>query len=310
MINAAHNASHVAAKIGFLNSEPPFKSLPSGEVTIFRAKERILPLFLNRIVTSDVIRAEFRNIVKGIHIYPKDIQRIQIPLPPLDTQREIVSEIESYQRVIDGARAVVENWRPRIAVDPEWPVVELGEVCETIRNGYNVEQTDRVGKYKVTRIQTIADGTVDLSKTKWTNDDVPANRFMQDGDILFSHINSVPHLAKTAIFYGSQESVVHGINLLCLRPRASLIDPWFLLYSLKDDRFVEQARRFAQRAVNQASIKLRDLKNMRIVVPPKHVQVSVVHQIHAEKRLVDGNKKLIERMVGKINATIGKVWVD
>ncbi len=60
----------------------------------------------------------------------RDMHRIDFPLPPLVVQREIVSEIESYQKVIDGARAVVENWRPRIAVDPEWPVVELGEVCE------------------------------------------------------------------------------------------------------------------------------------------------------------------------------------
>ena len=54
------------------------------------------------------------------------IGNIEFPLPPMEVQREIVSEIEGYQKVIDGARAVVENWRPKIAVDPEWPVVELG----------------------------------------------------------------------------------------------------------------------------------------------------------------------------------------
>ena len=53
MINAAHNASHVASKIGFLKSAPPFKSLPSGEVTIFRAKQDVLPLFLNKVLISD-----------------------------------------------------------------------------------------------------------------------------------------------------------------------------------------------------------------------------------------------------------------
>ena len=57
----------------------------------------------------------------------RDIGTISIPLPPLEVQQEIVAEIEGYQRVIDGARAVVENYRPRIAVDPEWPMVNLGE---------------------------------------------------------------------------------------------------------------------------------------------------------------------------------------
>ena len=46
-------------------------------------------------------------------------QTHQIPLPPLEVQKEIVAEIEGYQKVIDGARAVVDNYRPHIAVDPD-----------------------------------------------------------------------------------------------------------------------------------------------------------------------------------------------
>ena len=34
---------------------------------------------------------------------------LQIPLPPLEVQREIVAEIEGYQRVIDGARQLIEQ---------------------------------------------------------------------------------------------------------------------------------------------------------------------------------------------------------
>ena len=44
-------------------------------------------------------------------------------------QREIVAEIEGYQKVIDGARAVVANYRPHIPIDPAWPMVEIGEAC-------------------------------------------------------------------------------------------------------------------------------------------------------------------------------------
>ena len=44
-------------------------------------------------------------------------------------QEKIVAEIEGYQKVIDGARAVIDNYRPHIPIDPEWPLVELGEVC-------------------------------------------------------------------------------------------------------------------------------------------------------------------------------------
>ena len=37
------------------------------------------------------------------------------PLPPLDVQKEIVAEIEGYQRVIDGARKLIERMERKIA---------------------------------------------------------------------------------------------------------------------------------------------------------------------------------------------------
>ena len=66
----------------------------------------------------------------GLQRVPRSsVAGFQVPLPPLEVQQEIVAEIKGYQKVIDGARAVVENYRPRIVADPEWPMLPLGEVC-------------------------------------------------------------------------------------------------------------------------------------------------------------------------------------
>ncbi len=40
---------------------------------------------------------------------------LEIPLPPLEVQREIVAEIEGYQRVIDGAQQIIEQTEREIA---------------------------------------------------------------------------------------------------------------------------------------------------------------------------------------------------
>ena len=75
---------------------------------------------------------EFKNFSQGSTIQgvtKKHLAEIQIPLPPLEVQQAIVAEIEEYQKLIDGARAVVDNYRPHIVVDPNWPMVALGDIC-------------------------------------------------------------------------------------------------------------------------------------------------------------------------------------
>jgi len=136
-----------------------------------------------------------------------------------------------------------------------WPLVRLSDLFLEIKNGKNVDQQDKIGKYKVSRIQTISNGMVDLMKTKWTTDQVKEEDFLQDGDILLSHINSIEHLAKTAIFENISERVVHGINLIRFRPNKDKINPKFAIYVFKAATFIDKAKRFAQKAVNQASIK-------------------------------------------------------
>ena len=49
---------------------------------------------------------------KGVaqkHVYPKDVQHLKIPLPPLEIQKQIVEEIEIKQKAIDNAKEIIKN---------------------------------------------------------------------------------------------------------------------------------------------------------------------------------------------------------
>ena len=75
------------------------------------------------------------------------IEAIQSPLPPLEVQKEIVAEIEGYQKVINGARVVLDHYRPHIPIHPDWPSEQLGKLC-TIRTGKkDVNSGNPEGKY-------------------------------------------------------------------------------------------------------------------------------------------------------------------
>lgn len=189
---------------------------------------------------------------------------------------------------------VGDRYKERENVSLIYDLVELGEICDKIQNGINVKQIDEEGKYKVTRIQTIADGKVNLDKTKWTNDEPSEEWFLRSGDILISHINSYEHLAKSAIFPNTKEKVIHGINLIRLQPNRNIILSEYLINYLKTERFIEEARSFAQRAVNQASIKISDLKKIKIPLPPIEKQKEIVAEIEQYQKIIDGAKQVVD----------------
>ena len=62
----------------------------------------------------------------------KDVSQIQIPLPSLSIQEDFVAELDSYQKIIDGARQVVENYKPSIPISSSWEVIPLRNLCENL----------------------------------------------------------------------------------------------------------------------------------------------------------------------------------
>ncbi len=173
-------------------------------------------------------------------------------------------------------------------------LVTLEEVFTKISNGVNVTQVDEKAKYRVSRIQTIADGSVNLEKTKFTDDEVKPELFLQSGDILLSHINSFDHLGKTAIFLGNDADVIHGINLIRLVPDASRIDPRYAIRVFKTSRFIDTVKSFAQKAVNQASVKTSDLRAIQIPLPPLDVQKEIVAEIEGYQKVINGARAVLD----------------
>jgi len=187
-----------------------------------------------------------------------------------------------------------ERYRDPAANLSVFPLIKLEEVFSKIGNGVNVTQVNEFAKYRVSRIQTIADGSVNLEKTKFTNDEVKPESFLQPGDILLSHINSLDHLGKAAIFPENAAGVIHGINLIRLVPDKSRINPRYAIRIFKTDRFIETVKSFAQRAVNQASVKTSDLRAIQIPLPPLEVQKEIVTEIEGYQKVIDGARAVID----------------
>ncbi|MAU98879.1 MAG: hypothetical protein CMP81_23855 [Fulvimarina sp.] len=94
ILNAAHNASYVGSK-SFFATEGVRGALATGEWLLVRPDYRRLHAgFAHYWLTSVAARSAIRDQVKGIHLYPKDVARLSLPLPPLDEQRRIAAILD------------------------------------------------------------------------------------------------------------------------------------------------------------------------------------------------------------------------
>ena len=173
--------------------------------------------------------------------------------------------------------------------------VKIGEAFSSIRNGATIQQDKVVDGTPITRIETIADGTVDLNRLGYAS--VQGENFkdfyLQEGDILMSHINSVAHLGKVAIFENRNEKIIHGMNLLCLKTNPEKLLPKYAFYYLKSLRFRSSIKKITKKSVNQASFNISNLKELEIPLPSHFDQIQIANILSKAETLIEQRKQSI-----------------
>jgi restriction endonuclease S subunit len=157
-----------------------------------------------------------------------------------------------------------------------------------MRNGTTIKQNDDGRGVPVTRIETISDGTIDLKRVRYADirpEEIERWRLLP-GDILLSHINSVDHIGKTALYRGLPDVLIHGMNLMLLRPDQGHVLPAFLHYALRSESVRSHIRARCKRAINQASINQKELGSIEIAVPSLSEQHKAVDLLERAENIV------------------------
>lgn len=174
----------------------------------------------------------------------------------------------------------------------DWEVKRLRDVCDKIRNGYGYDFREH-GTYPMSRIETISSGEINYSRVALIEDEPPPEYRLRPGDILYSHINSLPYIGNIAQYDGSG-CLYHGMNLLLVRP-TNTVDSVYLKYILKSEPMRNLARSAAKVAINQASISTKELAQFQIVLPPRPEQEKIAEALSDVDALLAAMTKLIEK---------------
>ena len=177
---------------------------------------------------------------------------------------------------------------------PGWNLFVLKDVLSLFRNGYTYKSDGtRDREYKITRIETISTGKIDLQKLG-SSDTINENYKLEDGDILFSHINSLPYIGNVALYENSFGEIYHGMNLLCLRANKKLILPRFLFYYLHSSGVRQFEEIHAKPAVNQCSLPISELGQCPIPVPELMEQQKIVDFLFSFDEKIEAVRKELE----------------
>ena len=310
---ASGSKDHIG-KVAFITSDTDYHF--GGFMGAVRAKlEHIEPAYLfyqlrhnrfNDYLREQIIGANINNL--GTKLF----YQFRLPLPSLEVQREIVAEIEGYQRVIDGARAVIDNYRPQIVVDPEWPMVAIGKAC--VVNPRKTELASLDGATTVSFVPMSDMGENDMyfdAKDYKNLQDVGSSyTYFKDNDVLIAKVTPCFENGKAGIAKDLSNGIGFGSSeFYVLRPTESVISQWIYLCTATP-AFRGWATLQMTGTGGLQRVPRSVIENYKIPLPPLATQQEIVAEIEAEQSLVAANRELMERMEGKIRAAIGRVGGD
>lgn len=238
------------------------------------------------------------------------IKNLSLPMPPLSVQKEIVAEIENYQKIIDGAKQIIDNYKPTIKIDPTWDMVKLGdiEVFDVESGGTPSSDTEKYWNGGV----------------KWaTLADLPAQNYITE-------INSTE---RTISKLGLQKSSAKLLppNTILVSTRATIGRIAIAKVPLATNQGFKNVIIRCPEKVNEmfAALMLSKLKSqmmtlasggtfkeisktsfcsLSIPIPPIEIQNQIVDEINEEMNIIKQNKRLIEIIEHKITDKISEVW--
>lgn len=237
---------------------------------------------------------------------------LPIPLPPLDVQNEIVAVIESYQKVINGARAVLEHYRPQIPIHPDWPMMRIGDVCQ-IGDGNHSSNYPKSSEMVPSGIPFIRgtnliDARIDPNDMRYIS---PAKHVqlkkghLKTGDVIFTNRGEI---GKVAIVDSKFDGSNLNSQLAWLRAKDGLL-PTYLLTVLQSP-FIQDRLHVEKNGATLQQFTIKQLNELQIPLPPLATQKAIVAEIEAEQALIAANRELIARFEQKIQNTLARIWGD
>ena len=210
------------------------------------------------------------------------IKSTKIPLPPLETQKEIAHLLDAAdalrqktQEQLDHLDALAQSIFLEMFGDPVlnekgWEVAKIKDLLVDGPTNGIYKHSSKYGKgVDIIRIDSFFNNYINLSKLKQVDiSEKEEIRYkVNNGDILINRVNSRSHLGKIGLVKNLKRKAVYESNMMKMTFNKTLCLDEYLLKILSHPYVKTQILVACKDAVNQSSINQKDVNNLVIPVP-------------------------------------------
>lgn len=300
------NSLDLVGRVTYVDAD--YKDLTFGAfMGLIRADQtKIHPVYLLHILQSSKAKDYFKTKAKTTtnisNLTFEDLGRFTFPLPPLDVQAKIISDLDSYQQIILGAQTVVSNYRQNIMINERWETTTVRELFDVVSDTINpVSETGIVTYIGLENIEANTGKIIGQVECN-INSIKSMKRVFKDSDILFGKLR--PALNKVAF---PKRNGICSTDIIILRAKDSTILPEFYSILFRDSNFNKQVLNGVSGG-QLPRVDINYLLNLPIYKVPLNEQKAIINNIEKEKQLTESTNQLIAIFNSKIESKVKEVW--
>lgn len=253
-----------------------------------------------------------QRLYKGVgikHISLSDIKNIEIEYPPIEVQRTIVSVLSFLDAVIKKRQiSIVKNipellksYYSQLVDNNVWDKVRISDILVKIKSGpfgtqLHVSQFRDKGEIYVYGIDDLTKKAPKTRYLSFVELDKYKRYLVHGDDVLISIMGTV---GRTKVVPKDIGLAINTKHLVDITLNQDLCKPYFLAYTLENDRKVKRQIESSKHGAVMSAINMSDVKNLKITLPSIKVQMyfeEVYHQVKDIQKCMEEEIQLLKEL--------------
>ena len=276
--------------------------------------DKVNPKYLEAIVTQKSFYDQINNMVSGAtgrrSVEVDNFLELQIPLPPLEVQNEIVEKIEKQKQIIEGTERIEDGWSISDDAFKNHPKEILSKLIDINNKTVNPERSYGEKDFIYVDIESIKNGKnkINFSK-KITGNNAPsrARRIADNGDVIISTVR--PYLKGFAFVENQPKDVIYSTGYAVLSvKRNEVLDSKYLFYLFFGSNELMHQMTEKMEKGSYPSINQDNIENFKIPLPPLETQRQIVEKLDKQMQALEGVGLIKSEAEKRIEEILAEVW--